>query len=311
MESWIAGVMLFVFGVLVSPFVFSRILSKLSKRDPLQIRVVVVLFALASSTYALFQHTARIEAESVEQTRLQAVADAQALKQRDEADAAKKLASAKTYFEENRTNVLTEFTSALDAKNMVTAQAIRDRFILAIRDPDFDLLLNHYVVLKEELALAEAEKSRKSKIAELATRLGTVGATDFIQAIAIYSQLTTLDPSNKAYKLKLVQFRKARDAEVAREEEAVAAAAAKAVRTKIIQEQFSGYDGSHRKFERLIKQAMNDPSSYDHVETRYIDNGSYIRVFCTFRGKNAFGGLVKNTKVADFDIAGNFLREVK
>lgn len=309
-ESWIAGIILVAFGFSVSPFIFGRILTKLSISDPLQIRVVVVLLALTTSTYALYQHTARIEAESIEQSRLQAIADAQALKAKEEAEAEQKIASAKAYFDEHRTNVLAEFASAVDAKNIVTAQAIRDRFIEAVRDPEFDLLLNRYIGLKDELALAEAEKARKTRLSQLTARLGNVSATDYSQAIDIYTQLTTLDPANKVYKQKLAQFTKTRDAEVARVEAARAVAAAKAARFKILQEQFSAYDGSHRKFERLIKEAMNDPSSYDHVETRYIDNGNYIRVFCTFRGKNAFGGLVKNTKVADFDIDGNLIKEV-
>jgi hypothetical protein len=56
---------------------------------------------------------------------------------------------------------------------------------------------------------------------------------------------------------------------------------------------------------------MNDPDSYDHVETKYVDKGTYIRVISTFRGKNAFGGMVKNTKIADFTIDGSFLKEVQ
>lgn len=310
-ESWVAGLILVAFSAVVSPYVFARILSWLSANDPLQIRVAVVLFALASSTYVLYEHTARIEADAVEESRIQAIADARAEETKRAAEAEAQMNSARAYFAEHRADVLAEFAAAVDGKNLATAQAIRDRFILAIKDPEFDLILNRYVELKEEVARAEAEKARIAKISKLTGQLASVGATDYGQAITIYGELVALEPANKAYQQKLERFTKARDVEEARVEAAIAAATAKVEHDKKIEGQFSGYDGSHRKFERLIKQAMNDPDSYDHVETRYIDKGKFIRVFCTFRGKNAFGGTVKNTKVADFSIDGEFLREVE
>jgi len=184
---------------------------------------------------------------------------------------------------------LAEFASAIDSKNMATATAIRNRFITAIRDPGFDDLLLRYNGLKDELARAEAAKSNKAKIAELSGQLASVGATDYFQAKAIYTDLVALDPTNKSYQQKLERYTKARDAQVAKEAAKLAADLEKAEHQKKIEAQFSGWDGSHREFERMIKDAMNDPDSYDHVETRYIDKGSFIRVFCTFRGKNSLG----------------------
>lgn len=311
MESWIAGVMLIAFGIVVSPHVFSRILVWLSADDPVQVRVLIVLLALASSTYVLFEHTGRIDAAAAESSRVQALADAQAEEAKRAAEAEAKLSAIKADFAENRAAVLAEFAAAVDGKNLAAAQVIRDRFILAIRDPDFDLILNRYVDLKEEVALAETQKANKVRVAELIAQLTSVGAMDYDRAITIYSELVSLEPANKTYQQKLERFTRARDALAAKEAATQAAATAKAERRQKIEEQFSGYDGSHRKFERLIKQSMNDPDSYDHVETKYSDKGSFIRVFCTFRGKNAFGGLVKNTKVADFTIDGTFLQEVE
>lgn len=311
LESWIAGLILIAFGAVVSPFVFARILTWLSANDPLQIRVVVVLFALASSSYVLYAHTARIEADAAEVTRIQAVADARAAEAKQAKERAEQLNSTKTYFAEHRASVLAEFAAAVDGKNLAAAQAIRDRFVLAVQDPEFDKILNRFVDLKEEVARAEADNARKAKVAELTGKLASIGATDYGQAITIYTELVALEPANKSYQQKLERFTKARDAQAAKEAAAQAAATEKAEHQKKIEAQFSGYDGSHYNFERMLKQAMNDPDSYDHVETKYIDKGSYIRVFCTFRGKNAFGGVVKNTKVADFTIDGRFIKEVQ
>ncbi len=310
-ESWIACLMLIAFGAVVSPYGFSRILSWLNADDPLHCRVIIVLVALASSTYVLFEHTARVAAEAAEESRIQAIADARAAEAKQAADSAAQLSATQAYFAANRASVLSEFAAAVDGKNLATAKAIRDRFILAVRDPEFDLILNRYVSLREDVERAEAETTRLAKIAELTKQLSAVGATDYDQAFTIYAQLVSLEPTNKLYKQKLDRFVKARDEKAAKEAAALAASVAKAERQKKIEAQFSGYSGVHYQFERMIKAAMNDPDSYDHVETKYIDKGSYIRVFLTFRGKNGFGGLVKNTKVADFSIRGDFLREVE
>jgi hypothetical protein len=61
------------------------------------------------------------------------------------AEAEAKLNATKSYFAEHRTAVLAEFTAAVDSKNLTTAQVIQDRFIVAIQDPDFDLILNRFV----------------------------------------------------------------------------------------------------------------------------------------------------------------------
>lgn len=68
---------------------------------------------------------------------------------------------------------------------------------------------------------------------------------------------------------------------------------------------FSAWDGAHRNLEKQVKAAMNDPDSYDHVETRYSDKGDHLIVSTTFRGKNSFGGTVKNSIIAKTDLNCN------
>jgi hypothetical protein len=78
-------------------------------------------------------------------------------------------------------------------------------------------------------------------------------------------------------------------------------------RKKRIEAAFSPWDGSHRFLERSIKRSMNDPDSYDHISTTYLDKGKYLIVKTTFRGKNAFGALVINSVTAKTDLDGNVL----
>ena len=74
-----------------------------------------------------------------------------------------------------------------------------------------------------------------------------------------------------------------------------------------IEKQFSSWDGSHTNLTKTIKKAMNDPDSYEHVETVYWDMKDYLVVRMTYSGKNAFGGRVRNWVKAKVDIDGNIL----
>lgn len=71
-------------------------------------------------------------------------------------------------------------------------------------------------------------------------------------------------------------------------------------RTKKVKEQF-GWWGNWVLTE-MIKMSMNDPKSFEHVKTTYIDYGTHLMVTTTFRGKNGFGGVVKQRVVAKVDL---------
>lgn len=81
-----------------------------------------------------------------------------------------------------------------------------------------------------------------------------------------------------------------------------------ASRKKTIESQFSSWDGSHIDLTRRIKDSMNDPDSYKHFKTRYIDRGDHITVFAEFGGRNGFGGMVRNNISADYTIEGNLIQ---
>jgi hypothetical protein len=75
-----------------------------------------------------------------------------------------------------------------------------------------------------------------------------------------------------------------------------------------IQEQFSKWDGSHRALVRVIKKHMNDPDSFEHIETKYKKNKKSITVWMKYRGKNAYGGKVIDYTQAELDFDGNLLK---
>ncbi|HBM3276623.1 hypothetical protein GHV20_026855 [Klebsiella oxytoca] len=68
---------------------------------------------------------------------------------------------------------------------------------------------------------------------------------------------------------------------------------------------FSGWDGSYRPLDKLIKSNMNDDSSYKHVSTVYsliLNKDPHAIVKTTFRGTNAYGGVVKQTVAARVNV---------
>lgn len=77
------------------------------------------------------------------------------------------------------------------------------------------------------------------------------------------------------------------------------------LRQQQIERQFSAWDGSHYALEKSVKKALKDPDSYQHIETRYSDDGDHITVVMQFRAKNSFGGYDVSTARGTYDLDGN------
>jgi len=105
--------------------------------------------------------------------------------------------------------------------------------------------------------------------------------------------------------------RERRSQEQLEREQAAAKARHNEERKKRIEKLFSAWDGSHRGLTRTIKALMHNPKSYEHVETVYWDIGDNLLVRTTYRGTNAFGGVVTNWIKAKVDLDGNVLAIVE
>jgi predicted nucleic acid-binding Zn-ribbon protein len=77
-------------------------------------------------------------------------------------------------------------------------------------------------------------------------------------------------------------------------------------RQEALKLQFSPWDGSHRAAEQAIKARMNNPASYQHVATTYVDlgPGRGITVNTRFRGTNKFNAVVTERATVEVDDAG-------
>ena len=121
----------------------------------------------------------------------------------------------------------------------------------------------------------------------------------FIVGFIIYLSIGSDEPETKA------------EVELALSDEGLKSKLKAAQRSLSVESQFSGWDGSHYKITSLIKSRMNDPDSYEHDSTTYTDMGDYLRVNTRFRGKNGFGGVVRDMLVAEVDLEGGIMRIVE
>ncbi len=81
-------------------------------------------------------------------------------------------------------------------------------------------------------------------------------------------------------------------------------------REESIKKQFSEWNGAHIILEKYVKSEMNDPDSYEHVETVYWDRDDYLLVQMKFRGNNAFGGKVINLITVRCNISTGQILEI-
>lgn len=103
-------------------------------------------------------------------------------------------------------------------------------------------------------------------------------------------------------------IKQAEEIAIKQAEEAKAKAAEE--REKLIKQQFSTWDGSHRKIVKYLKKSMNDEDSFEHISTVYYDEGETLLVITKFSGKNGFNATIKQTLTARVDLQGNVIEVV-
>jgi hypothetical protein len=73
-----------------------------------------------------------------------------------------------------------------------------------------------------------------------------------------------------------------------------------------IKELFSSWDGSCKVVSARIKESLNNPDSYQHVQTSYINRpNGHIVVTTRFRATNGFGAIMTKAAVAEVTPLGN------
>jgi len=83
------------------------------------------------------------------------------------------------------------------------------------------------------------------------------------------------------------------------------------LRKEKIEKGFSAWNGSHTKLVEAVKSSMNDPNSFEHVETKYWDRDSLLVVKMEYTGKNGFGGRVRGRVMAHCSLDGEVLKIIE
>jgi hypothetical protein len=151
----------------------------------------------------------------------------------------------------------------------------------------FQSALKKYQEARRIAQQKAAEAERLKKIQNLLAKAKTLPVEPYEPNLEVYKQLSSLDPSNKTYRAKVKTYQ------------------SKIERKKKVEGLFSKWDGSYAPLKKYVKEKMNDPSSFDHVETKFSDRGNHVYIIMTFRGKNAFGGTIINKVTAKVEFEGN------
>jgi len=281
-ESPLAGLSLIAAAALLLPPVRNFVYSKTNKEFPVKARAISIFILFMAFGFFVGQAQERKEQELAAQQAQEKAEKAAQLRQ-DNID----------YFNANREQIISRVKSAVTEKDYQAAISQSNKYLVS---GDKELEQLNTQAKNELLAIQKAKKTEK-----LLAELKSVPTEEYEKNRGLYQQLLNMHPDSELYKNKVAfyagKIKEEKQKQIAAEE-----------RKKKIESQFSAWDGSHRNLERVIKESMNDPDSYEHVKTVYWDRGDYLIVKTTFRGKNAFGGVVKNSVTAKVSLDGQVLQ---
>ena len=201
-------------------------------------------------------------------------------------------------------------TAALEVEFAANREAIISDMEAAIRDGDLLAALQRgapYQRLGDDqldrlmlsTRTAQDETVRAAREAELVASARGIPARDLARNRAVYGELKELDPDNARYQERFDHYHGLITARQA-EEQRVRAAQQAEVRSRLTRfgplPEKSAWDGSYRIVTTYLEGVANDPSSIDIdacTKVYYTDLGWLVG--CDYRGKNAFGGVVRQS----------------
>ena len=232
--SVFAGLCLLVVSLMLLPPIRNYAYSKSQREIPTKTR------AIAISVLIILFFVFVVQAQRAQERLLEAEKAAQAKQEKID------------YFHANRNSILSSLRSEFEEGNFGSVVEQSDKYLLT---EDAQL-----IELNNKASAKIAAIKRKQRTNELLTELKSLPVEEYEENLQLYEELLKLHPNNKQYMNKVDFYQDKIDQREQKE------ALAKA-REQRIQEQFSPWDGSHRGLESFIQRAMNDPDSYEHVET--------------------------------------------
>jgi hypothetical protein len=269
-------------SLLLLPPVRKFTYSKVNKELPFKYRAASMFVLIIASSF-FFSLSADREAKELSEQQGKEQAEKTAKIIKDNID----------YFTANKEQIILDATSALQAEGYQSVITQTSKYLIS---NDIDL---NTIVASAKVELEKVRKTEKTD--QLLAELKKTPNSEYEKNRELYQQLVSLHPDKESYKNKVKVYSEKFEEE--KKKKLVAEA-----REEQLKKQFSAWDGSHRNLERVILEGMNDPDSYEHDKTVYWDNGDHLIVQTTFRGKNVFGGVVRNTVKAKVSLGGQILK---
>ena len=253
-----------VFLILSVVFIFKD--KKRAKRFGMY--AVASLFAIIMTMIADQSDRAKHEREQQEQ--------------KDEAAAAKGRVR-EALIEELRTNrvaIISEMKSLMANGDFLSAHNRAKKFV-ELNDSEL-----------QDLASEALSKHKVKRENELLSQLKKLPASNLEGNLELYRELAALSPNNQPYRKKSLQLQADVEAKKKRQQEE------EQRRLALFGEppKQSSWDGSYYPVESYLKRVMNDPDSLkmDSCTKVYqIDSGWLVG--CDYRGRNGFGGMVRQS----------------
>jgi hypothetical protein len=195
--------------------------------------------------------------------------------------------SAKVYIEKAKSHYSTTKNKAVDLEKELEKYKSEDfakETLVSMTDEEFKKLNNG--------ELAKPYLSQKS----LNTEFITLMKTQAPERAKIIKEVVERKEQEKAEKELAEELKKQEELNKNRKEN--------------IEKQFSAWDGSHPKLSRMIEEGCRNPDSYEHIETRFRDDGNSIFVITKYRAENGFGGMTIGNVTARVDFDGNVIEIV-
>jgi len=287
---------------------------------PLCLVVLGSLFALDNTMYQ--EHIAQQKAEQAEKERKQA--------ERQERVSAKR-EKLRPEYQEVKEQLVQQVQNAIDNAEFGNAREVGKRFDV-IDTPELTKAKNqitpaihrHREEQKAERLVAEAKEAKangdlakaKEKYRALNEMMPDKYGQAYEQALYnlvkslpaesygrnkhFYGQLKRLNPDKELYQSKFAYYKK-KHAEPQRQLEAAKE------RKKEFRESF-GHDGRHRILAAFVKRRLHNPDSFEHVNTKVIEDGENYIVRMTYRAENGFGAIRTDTTAVKVNDRGRAIK---
>lgn len=290
-ESPMGGLSLVLIALLLLPPVRNFAYSKTNKEISVKVRGIAILILLIA--FGIFSgHNQVRKAQEFAAQEAKAKAEKAAVLQQQNID----------YFNQNFSKILSEVKSAFQNGNYKEVLSLSSKYLPSQNQELIDLndqARSKLAAIEKAEKEAKKRAKREAKTKEILAKLKSVPASQFQKNRDLYQQLITYNPGVEKYKEKL-NFYSAKIKEQ-QEKERIEQEKLKKERDERIA-RFgeppvqSAWDGSYFEVERYLKRVANDPDSIKIDGcTKVYRTESGCLVGCDYRGRNAFGGMIRQS----------------